>query len=592
MHRFIPKSVVCLREGYTARRVISDVLAGLSVAVIALPLAMALGIASIPAGVAQDLKALHPWLTPPAMGLFTAVVAGLLTSLFGGSRVLIGGPTGAFIVIVFSIAERHGYAGLATATFMAGVMLIIMGVARLGAMIKFIPYPVTTGFTTGIAVVIAVSQVREFLGLTIVDEAGRLASLPAEFVPKVRTLAASMHTISADAACVGLGSLALLVALRKFVPRVPGAIVVVVLASLAVRWLGLDVATIGSRFGDLPRTPPMPHLPWGDSAHVSLDLVRSLVPEAATIALLAGIESLLAAVVADGMTGQRHKSDCELVGQGIANIGSALFFGIPATGAIARTVANIKAGGRTPLAGMAHAVFLLLFMLLLAPLAREIPLAALSAILLMVCWNMAEIDHFRSILRTPRGDVAVLLLTFGLTVFVDLTVAVGVGLVLASLLFMKHMAEVANISVVTREFENDADARERGSGVSVSPQVPPGVEVFEIDGPFFFGVVDRLKDTLAQFERPPRAFILVMERVPHIDATGIHALEELHDKCRRGGTALLLVGVHAQPHVALARSGLDERIGVENMFGTLGDALAAARRRIEGAAAESPRQAG
>lgn len=591
MHRFIPKSVVCLREGYTARRALSDIAAGLSVAVIALPLAMALGIASIPAGVAHDLRALHPWLTPPAMGLYTAVVAGFLISLLGGSRVLVGGPTGAFIVIVFSIAERHGYAGLATATFMAGVMLIIMGLARLGAMIKFIPYPVTTGFTTGIAVVIAVSQIRDFLGLTIMDEAGRPASLPAEFVPKIQSLAASAHTINADAAWVGLGSLALLVAMRKFVPRVPGAIVVVVLASLAARWLGLDVETIGSRFGDLPRTLPAPHVPWGDSAHVSLDLVRSLVPEAATIALLAGIESLLAAVVADGMTGQRHKSDCELVGQGVANIGAALFFGIPATGAIARTVANIKAGGRTPLAGMAHALFLLVFMLLLAPLAREIPLAALSAILLMVCWNMAEIDHFRSILRTPRSDVAVLLITFALTVFVDLTVAVGVGLVLASLLFMKHMAEVANISSVTREFENDADARERAGGSA--ERIPPGVEVFEINGPFFFGVVDRLKDTLAQFERPPRAFILVMERVPHIDATGMHALEELHDKCRRGGTALFLVGVHAQPHIAFARSGLDQRIGVENLFGTLAEALSAAERRVAGAAAPADqRQAG
>lgn len=572
MSRFIPKSVVCLREGYTLRRVGGDLLAGLSVAVIALPLAMALGIASIPAGVAEDLKAIHPGLTPPAMGLYTAVVAGFLISLLGGSRVLIGGPTGAFIVIVFSIAERHGYAGLATATFMAGVMLIIMGVARLGAMIKFIPYPVTTGFTTGIAVVIAASQVREFLGLSIADAQGALVSLPAAFIPKVQALALNLHTINWSAAGVGLGSLTLFIALRRFVPRVPGALFVVVMAALAVRVLGLDVPTIGGRFGDLPRTLPTPRLPWGDSSGISLDLVRSLIPEAATIALLAGVESLLAAVVADGLTGQRHKSDCELVGQGVANIGSALFFGIPATGAIARTVGNIKAGGRTPLAGIAHALVLLLFMLALAPLAKEIPLAALSAVLLMVCWNMAEIDHFRSILRTPRGDVAVLLTTFALTVFVDLTVAVGVGLVLAALLFMKRMAEVANIAVVTREFANDADARERDGGRPIKP--PPGVEVFEIDGPFFFGVADRLKDTLAQIERPPRAFILVMERVPHIDATGIHALEELHAKCKRGGTALYLVGVHAQPQVAFARSGLDTIIGVENLFGTLPEALA------------------
>jgi SulP family sulfate permease len=584
--RYLPKSIVCLREGYSARVVLGDLLAGVTVAIIALPLAMALGIASIPAHVADELRTIHPWLTPPAMGLFTAVVAGLLISLLGGSRVLVGGPTGAFIVIVFNIAERHGYAGLATATLMAGVILVVMGLARFGAMIKFIPYPVTTGFTSGIAVIIASSQLKDFFGLSLVDPDGTPVPLPGEFIAKLQTLAAHAHTTNWATLGVGAGSLAALVLLRRFAPRVPGAIVAVSLAALAAWLFKLPVETIGSKFGDLPRTLPSPHLPFGDSSRFSWSLVRQLIPEATTIAMLAAIESLLAAVVADGMTGYRHKSDCELVAQGVANIGAAFFWGLPATGAIARTVANIKAGGRTPLAGIVHAIVLLLFMLALAPLARLVPLSALASVLLLVAWNMAEIDHFRSILRTPKSDVAVLLTTFGLTVFADLTVAVGVGLVLASLLFMRRMAEVSNIGAITRELANDADSREPDIGALKDDyavarrDIPPGVEVYEIDGPFFFGVADRLKDTLNQFERPPSVFILRMRRVPHIDASGLHALEEFHAKCRRQGMRLLLSGVHAQPLFAFAKAGFDEVVGLENMFETIDDALAEARRHL------------
>jgi SulP family sulfate permease len=317
-------------------------------------------------------------------------------------------------------------------------------------------------------------------------------------------------------------------------------------------------------------------------AGFSWSLVQELIGPALTIAMLAGIESLLAAVVSDGMTGNRHKSDCELVAQGVANIGAAFFWGLPATGAIARTVANIKSGGKTPLAGMMHAAVLLLFMMLLAPLARLIPLSTLAAILLIVAWNMAEIDHFRSILRTPRSDVAVLLTTFLLTVFSDLTVAVAVGMVLASLLFMRRMAEVATVSAVRQELADAPpgigslkDVREVSSA-----DVPRGVELYEIDGPVFFGVADRLKDTLNQFERPPRVFILRMRRVPHIDATGLHALAEFHDKCRRQGTRLLLSGVHAQPLMAFTRAGFDRVVGVENMFETVEGALAEAGRVV------------
>lgn len=581
MHRLMPKLIVCVREGYSRGKLVGDLLAGITVAVIALPLAMAFGIASIPEDVARELAAIHPWLTPPAMGLFTAVIAGFLISALGGSRVQIGGPTGAFIVIVYGIAAQHGYAGLAVATLMAGVIVICMGLLRLGAMIKFIPYPVTTGFTAGIAVIIAASQVRDFLGLKLHNAAGEPVQAPPEFVHKVQVLAASMDTIDWATVGVGAGSLLLLIAIRKFAPRVPGAIVAVILSSAVVYFAGLEtVETIGSRFGELPRKLPTPHLPEG----VSWEMVRSLLPDAMTIAMLCAIESLLSAVVADGMTGYRHKSDCELIGQGVANIASAFFWGLPATGAIARTAANIKSGAKTPVAGMVHAVVLVLFMLTLAPLAKLIPLSALAAVLLMVAWNMSEIDHFRSLLKTPRSDVAVLLTTFGLTVFTDLTIAVGVGMVLASMLFMKRMAEVSNISSLRREMNgNDYDAppEEVDPDTIVTREVPPDVEVFEINGPFFFGVADRLKDTLNTLERPPRVFVLRMRQVPAIDATGLHALEEFHAKCTRQGTVVVLSGVHSQPREALRRVGLDERIGRENVTPHIDLALKRAREVVE-----------
>jgi SulP family sulfate permease len=583
--RYLPKLVVCLREGYTVRRFTGDLVGGLTVAVIALPLAMALGIASVPQNVADDLRAMHPWLTPPAMGLYTAVVAGFLISALGGSRVQVGGPTAAFIPIVFGIVAAHGYDGLALATLMAGVIVLLMGLFRFGAMIKFIPYPVTTGFTAGIAVTIAASQLKDFLGLT--EYGGGPLALPAEFVPKLRVLADHIETLEWRTPVVGVGSLAVMMVLRKVWPRIPGAIVAVVLSAGLVWLLGWAtgaapaVQTIGTRFGGIPHSLPAPHMP-----QVSFALVKELIPSATTIAILCAIESLLSAVVSDGMTGYRHKSDQELVAQGLANIGSVFFFGLPATGAIARTVANIKAGGKTPVAGMLHAVFLLLFMLALAPLASMIPLAALAAVLLVVAWNISEIDHFRGLLRAPRSDVLVLLTTFGLTVFTDLTIAVGVGMVLASFLFMKSMADASNISSVTRELTNGDDEAEMMVGQLKDPsataarRIPPGVEVYEIDGPFFFGVADRLKDTLNQFAKPPRVFILRMRRVPHIDATGLHALEEFHHKCRRQGIRLLLGGVHAQPLFEFARVGLDRTLGLENMFEDLDGALEAARAHL------------
>jgi len=584
-----PKLFTCLREGYSTTRFGRDVISGLTVAIIALPLAMALGIASIPGNVAEELQAKYPSITlsPPALGLYTAVVAGFIISALGGSRVQVGGPTAAFIPIVFGIAAKHGYEGLATATVMAGVIVMLMGFFRLGAMIKFIPYPVTTGFTAGIAVSILASQLQTFFGLRVFDDAGHAITVPAEFVARLQLLAQHAPTVSWQSAAIGLGSLGVLVAMRRFVPRVPGAIVVVVLSAVVVHLLkwdttlvnivtGVDrplVETIGTKFSSgIPKMLPAPHAP-----RLNFEMIRDLIPDATTIALLCAIESLLSAVVADGMTGHRHKSDQELVAQGVANVASAFVFGLPATGAIARTVANIKNGGSTPIAGILHSAFLLVFMLALAPLARTIPLPCLAAILIMVAWNISEVDHFRNLLRAPRSDVLVLLTTFGLTVFADLTIAVGVGMVLASMLFMKEMAQVSNVSAITREFIDGNDDPAIGDlkdPESISRRaLPHGVEVFEIDGPFFFGVADRLKDTLNQFERPPRVFILRMRKVPHIDASGLHALGEFHSKCRRQGIRLLLSGVHAQPLFVFVQTGFDVVVGLDNMCETLGDAL-------------------
>ena len=590
--RLTPKLVICLREGYTKRTFLGDLTAGLTVAVIAMPLAMALGIASIPQNVADELAAIHPWLTPPAMGLFTAVIAGFLVSALGGSRVQIGGPTAAFIPIVFGIAAAYGYEGLATATVMAGVIVILMGLFGLGQFIKFIPYPVTTGFTAGIAVTIFASQLKDFFGLTILTEEGGPATIPAEFVPKLGVLFDHMNTINWHATGVGVGSLVVLILFRRLLPRVPGAIVAVIISAAIVSILGWSsatetfdgvhtrplVETIGTRFGGIPHSLPVPHMP-----QFSLGMVRDLIPSAMTIAILCSIESLLSAVVADGMTGNRHRSDQELVAQGVANLASAAFFGLPATGAIARTAANIKNGGTTPLAGMLHAAIILVFMLALAPLAKAIPLPTLAALLIMVAWSICEIDHFRALLRAPRPDVMVLLATFGLTVFTDLTIGVGVGMVLASFLFMKRMSEVSNIAGIREEIEEGQETERpdpKDPGVVREKDVPPGVEVYEINGPFFFGVADKLKDTLGRLSRPPRVFILRMRYVPHVDATGLHALEEFHDKCRRQGTTLLLGGVHAQPLLEMTKVGILDSIGEENLFESLDGALERAREIV------------
>jgi sulfate permease, SulP family len=512
---FEPKLITTLREGYGLGKLRADVVAGFTVAVVALPLAMALGIAI---GASPD------------KGLITAIVAGFLVSALGGSRVQIGGPTGAFVVVVFNIIAQHGYDGLVLATLLAGVILVIAGYAKLGDLIRFIPYPVVTGFTAGIAVIIASSQVKDFLGLPI-------AAVPADFLPKWQSYLNAIGGIDAATVAIGGGALATIIVLRKVAPRVPGFLVAVVIAAATVALLNLPVETIGSRFPHMAPGLPMPSLPVWDFAKL-----QAVIPSAFTIAFLAGIEALLSAVVADGIIGSRHRSNQELVG--VANIGSALFGGLPATGAIARTATAIKAGAVTPVAGMLHAVFLLLFVLFATDLMGFVPMAALAAILFMVAWGMSEHERFHALLRMPNSDRAVLLLTFGLTVLVDLTVAIGVGVTLASLLFMMRMSKT--VTVAEGADLEDADVDQRAAR-------PPGVEVFQIDGPFFFGVAAELMATYRRLGRVPRVIIVRMQRVPMLDASGVMAVGELVRQADRVGARVILSGAGPQVTGMLAR---------------------------------------
>lgn len=552
---FIPKLVVTLREGYTRNQFARDLVAGVVVGIVALPLAMAFAIAS---GV------------PPERGLYTAIVAGFLVSALGGSRVQVGGPTGAFVVIVGTIVHQYGYTGLAVATFMAGAVLVVMGFARLGGAIKFIPYPVTTGFTSGIAVIIFSSQIKDLLGL-------RMGVVPLQFVERWEAYWAHTAAVSWPTVALSAGCLALLLAWPKVTRRIPAAVILLVAATAVAVFFDLPVETIGSRFGQIPHGLPEPDVPA-----IGLAEIRGLVGPALTIAMLAAIESLLSAVVADGMIGGRHKSNMELVAQGIANMASPIFGGIPATGAIARTATNVKSGARTPVAGMVHAVTLLLILVAFGGLAKYVPLAALAAILVIVAYNMSEWRAFRALLKGPKSDIAVLLTTFGLTVLVDLTVAVAVGMVLAAFLFMKRMADVTDVHAITKEFREADDLNGADPMAIAGRSVPKGVEVYEVNGPFFFGVADRVKDILSVIGKPPKVFILRMRHVPAMDATGMNALMDLHAKCLRKGTVLVLSGIHAQPLVVLEKAGYAERIGRDNLTADIDAALARAREILDG----------
>jgi len=544
MHkRMEPKLIQVLREGYSRKLFLSDLMAGVITGIVALPLAIAFAIAS---GVA------------PAQGLYTAIIAGFIISLLSGSRVQIGGPTGAFIVVVYSIVTQFGIDGLILATIMAGVLLMLMGFARLGSVIKYIPYPVTIGFTAGIAVIIAVTQVRDLAGLQI-------EKVPADFFSKLAAYIRHVDSVNLWALATGGLALATILLWPKVTRRIPGSLVAIVLCTLLVQLLKLPVETIGTRFGAMPQGLPVPHLP-----PVSRELLAQLFPSALTIALLGAIESLLSAVVADGMTGDRHRSNMELVAQGAANFITPFFGGIPATGAIARTATNIKNGGRTPFAGIIHALTLLLILLFFGRWTAYIPMAALAAVLLVVAYNMSEWRLFLRLFKCPRSDRAVLLITFLLTVFLDLTIAIQTGVVLAAFLFIRRMEETA----VIKPFSDEEAAEESPETL----QIPKGVEVFEINGPFFFGAAHKFKDTLSTVENKPKVLILRMRHVPAMDATGLYALETLVRQTRRDGTVLLLSGIQRQPAKLLVRSGLADQIGREHIHKKMQQALEHARR--------------
>jgi SulP family sulfate permease len=550
---FVPALVTSLRT-YTRRQFFADLTAGAVVGIVALPLAMAFAIAS---GV------------PPERGLYTAIVAGFLISALGGSRVQIGGPTGAFVVIVFDIVQRHGLGGLTVCTLMAGVILLILGVARLGGAIKYIPYPVIAGFTSGIAVLIFSSQIKDLLGLTT-------GPLPGDFLGKWAEYTRHLDTFRLGAVGLSMLSIATIVCWPRRWRYFPGSVAAMLLATVLTHLLGLDVETIGSRFGGIPAA--LPRFQWPD---LSLTEVRDLVGPATTVALLAAIESLLSAVVADGMTGHRHRSNMDLVAQGVANLCSPLFGGIPATGAIARTATNIKNGASTPVAGIIHSLTLLAIMLLFGRWASLVPMCALASVLVVVAYNMSEWRTFRSLLSTPRSDVAVLLTTFGLTVVFDLTLAVQVGMVLAAFLFMKRMADVTLIATVSAEQIDPAYQSTGADPAAISKgQIPRGVQVYEVTGPFFFGAADKLRDVLTAVHRPPRVLILRMRHVPVIDATGLHTLEQVHQNCARSGTTLVLCGVHDQPLEALQKSQCLDAIGRNNVASNIDEALARSRELL------------
>ena len=551
MHtRLIPQVFTCYRSGYSLKHFANDLIAGLITGIVALPLAIAFAIAS---GVS------------PEQGLYTAIIAGFIVSFFSGSQVQIGGPTGAFIVIVYGIVQQYGMAGLTVATLMAGMMLLLMGVCRLGSVLKYLPYPLIIGFTTGIAVIIAVTQIPAFLGIQI-------EKFPSEFIGKLEAIGANIHLMDPLSAALGLLALLIMIIWPRVTRRVPGSLIAILVTTLLVSLLKLPVETIGSRFGEVPN-----HLPVFIFPSVSFELMRNLFQPALTIALLAAIESLLSAVVADGMTGQKHRSNMELVAQGIANVVCPLFGGIPATGAIARTATNIKNGGTTPLAGIVHAITLLLILLFFGHYAALIPMSALAAVLLIVAYNMSEWHFFVKLFYSPRSDVLVLLTVFLLTVFADLSVAIQTGVVLSALLFMRRMETVTNVGVINLDDEtvdkNDPNALTRFN-------VPKGVEVFEINGPFFFGAASKFQDEISKI-RMPKVLILRMRNVPAIDATGLRALEGVVKAAKRDGTVLLLSGIHKQPAAAMKKSGLIEKIGHANINKDIGRAIENARRIIQ-----------
>lgn len=540
MKDLTPQLFLSMKQ-YSSKQFTADVISGIIVAIIALPLSIALALAS---GVT------------PEQGLYTAIVAGFIISFLGGSKVQIAGPTAAFATIVAGIVLKNGMEGLAVATILAGILLIVMGVLRLGSLIRFIPYTITTGFTTGIAVTIFIGQIKDFMGITFLHS-------PVETMEKLREVLACMDTLNPMAVLIGALSLAILIIWPRFVKKIPPSLVAVIAVAALVKGLDLKVNTIGDLY-TISSSLPVFHMP-----HITFGLIQKVMPDALTIAVLAAIESLLSCVVADGMVGGKHNSNMELIAQGAGNAASALFGGIPATGAIARTAANIKNGGRTPVAGMVHSVVLLLVLIFLMPYAALIPMPAIAAILFMVAYNMSEWREFIDVVKTsPKSDAAVLLITFFLTVVFDLVLAIGVGLVLASLLFMKRMADVSDI--YGWKYAEDYREGEDGERIDLKP-VPAHVMVFEVSGPMFFGAADKI----AQIPLDSRKNVLIlrMRSVPAMDATALNSLKKLNGRCRKAHVTMILSHVNEQPMSVMAKSGFDREIGHDNICASIDAAL-------------------
>jgi len=544
---FTPKLFTTIKNGYNKQTLVQDLLAGIIVGIVALPLAIAFGIASG---------------ASPEAGILTAIVAGFIISFFGGSKVQIGGPTGAFIVIVYGIIQEYGMNGLMIATFMAGAFLILMGVLHLGTIIKYIPYPIVVGFTSGIALTIFATQIKDLFGL-------QLESVPADFLDKWVVYFQHIGTINWWSLLVGIGSIVIIMLMPKLSRRIPGslvAIIVMTLVTLGLKALGIEgIETIGDRFSissALPQ-PSVPELTW--------ESIRHLAQPAMVIAMLGAIESLLSAAVADGVIGDRHNSNQELVAQGIANMVSPLIGGIPATGAIARTMTNINNGGRTPVAGIAHAIVLALIYLFLMPLVKYIPMSCLAGILVVVSYNMSEWRSFRAILKNPKSDIIVLLVTFFLTVIFDLTVAIEVGVLIACLLCMKRMAETTNVSVLSDEIDPTADTDIQGNLEHLI--IPEGVKVYEINGPYFFGIGNKFEEMMGDMGGRAKVRIIRMRRVPFIDSTGVHNLQNMCRMCAQLGVKVVLSGVNPSVMKVLKNAGMEEVVGKENICSHISIAL-------------------
>jgi SulP family sulfate permease len=547
---FQPKLLSTLRH-YTKQQFLTDLKAGLIVSVVALPLAIAIGIAS---GVS------------PEKGLYTTIIGGFLISFFGGSKVQIGGPTGALIILVYGIIQEFGVAGLAIATMIAGVMLISMGLLKLGAVIKFIPFPVIVGLNSGIALNIFSSQIKDLFGL-------QTGKLPVDFLHKWMMYFEHMHTINPWSIGIGVLSITIIMVAPKFLKKIPSFLLTIIIITVLVYLLrekfGITgIETIADRFSINAALPSV------NPPDITFTTIRTLLPTAFTIAMLGAIVSLLSATVADGVIGDKHNSNTELIAQGIANIVSPIFGGIPATGAIARTMTNVNNGGRTPVAGIVHAVILLLILLFLGGLTKHIPMACLAGVLVVVSYNMSDWRTFKSLLKSPKSDVAVLLTTFGLTVIFDLTIAIEVGLLLAVLLFLRRISETTSISI----FKNEIDEAEyiEGSTDNEKLTIPDGVEVYEIEGPYFFGVANKFEETMKQVGDQPQIRIIRMRKVPFIDSTGVHNLESLIKLSKKDKIQILLSGVNEQVHAVLSKTGIEDQLGLENVCSNINIALARA----------------